>query len=29
MCYSYKEVTEAGKLAYISIFEIKPIIFSL
>lgn len=29
MCYRNKEVTEAGKLAYISIFEIKPVIFSL
>lgn len=27
MCYRNKEVTEAGKLAYISIFEIRPIIF--
>lgn len=29
MCYRNKEVTEAGKLAYISCFEIRPIIFSL
>lgn len=29
MCYRNKEVTEAGKLAYISFFEIRPIIFSL
>lgn len=29
MCYRHKEVTEAGKLAYISFFEIRPIIFSL
>lgn len=29
MCYRNKKVTEAGKLAYISFFEIRPIIFSL
>lgn len=29
MCYRNKEVTEAGKLAYISFFGIRPIIFSL
>ena len=29
MCYRNKVVTEAGKLAYISFFEIRPIIFSL
>jgi hypothetical protein len=29
MCYKNKEVTEAGKPAYISFFEIRSIIFSL
>lgn len=29
MCYRHKEVTEAEKLAHISFFEIRPIIFSL
>lgn len=29
MCYRNKEVIEAGKLAYISFFEIRPILFSL
>lgn len=29
MCHRNKEVTEAGKLAHISFFEIRPIIFSL
>lgn len=29
MCFRNKEGTEAGKLAYISFFEIRPIIFQL